>query len=193
MEKVQKKRWKKYLLYVLGVFVLIAAIGSCNSDGNTGELQAQVTELQKENKELNTQLEELKKQNETLETEAEESKEQIAQLESDKENENADYDTLKAENEALQSQIVGLEAQIQELQVQEEQKVTENTSNDEVVAPQSDSFESAQEPESYTVYITKTGSKYHRDGCRYLRQSQIAIEKDKAVSQGYSPCSVCNP
>lgn len=43
-----------------------------------------------------------------------------------------------------------------------------------------------------TVYVTKTGSKYHRDGCQYLRQNKIAISLDKARS-GYEPCSKCNP
>lgn len=46
---------------------------------------------------------------------------------------------------------------------------------------------------SYIVYITRTGSKYHRAGCRYLSRSQIAISKSQAISQGYTPCSVCNP
>lgn len=46
---------------------------------------------------------------------------------------------------------------------------------------------------SYTVYVTNTGAKYHRAGCRYLRQSQNPISKDDAVAQGYTPCSVCNP
>ncbi|WP_026883371.1 histone H1-like repetitive region-containing protein [Clostridium akagii] len=45
----------------------------------------------------------------------------------------------------------------------------------------------------YTVYITKTGDKYHRAGCRYLSKSQIAISKSDAIGSGYSPCSVCNP
>ena len=43
-----------------------------------------------------------------------------------------------------------------------------------------------------TVYITRTGSKYHRDGCRYLRSSKIPIALPDAKRQ-YSPCSVCNP
>ncbi len=50
-----------------------------------------------------------------------------------------------------------------------------------------------QTPQSVTVYITKTGKKYHRDGCRYLRQSKIAISLDDAQAEGYDPCSVCNP
>lgn len=45
----------------------------------------------------------------------------------------------------------------------------------------------------YTVYITKTGKKYHRSGCRYLSRSQISISKSNAISEGYTPCSVCNP
>lgn len=51
----------------------------------------------------------------------------------------------------------------------------------------------ASQKNSYTVYITRTGSKYHRAGCRYLRQSQIAIDRNAAINQGYDACSVCNP
>ncbi len=43
------------------------------------------------------------------------------------------------------------------------------------------------------VYITKTGSKYHSDECRYLSQSKIEIDINDAVSQGYTACSVCKP
>lgn len=44
-----------------------------------------------------------------------------------------------------------------------------------------------------TVYITRTGSKYHSEGCRYLSRSCIPIDLSKAKSEGYSPCSVCDP
>ncbi len=43
------------------------------------------------------------------------------------------------------------------------------------------------------VYITRTGEKYHRAGCRYLSKSQIPIERSQAISRGYTPCSVCRP
>lgn len=43
------------------------------------------------------------------------------------------------------------------------------------------------------VYITKTGQKYHRDGCQYLAKSKIQIPLKDAISDGYGPCSVCNP
>lgn len=44
-----------------------------------------------------------------------------------------------------------------------------------------------------TVYITNTGGKYHRDGCRYLKNSKIAISTADARAQGYEPCKVCDP
>lgn len=43
-----------------------------------------------------------------------------------------------------------------------------------------------------TVYITRTGSKYHRAGCRYLSKSMIPISLEEAAIS-YGPCSVCNP
>ena len=45
---------------------------------------------------------------------------------------------------------------------------------------------------SITVYVTKTGSKYHRSGCRYLSKSKIAINLETAKVL-YDPCSICKP
>lgn len=47
------------------------------------------------------------------------------------------------------------------------------------------------EPQSITVYITKTGNKYHKLGCQYLRQSKIAISLNDAKAKGYTACSKC--
>jgi hypothetical protein len=44
-----------------------------------------------------------------------------------------------------------------------------------------------------TVYITRTGKKYHRAGCRYLSHSSIPISLKDAKSNGYTPCKVCQP
>ena len=41
------------------------------------------------------------------------------------------------------------------------------------------------------VYITRTGAKYHRGSCSYLRQSKIETTLGSAVSRGYTPCSRC--
>lgn len=48
-------------------------------------------------------------------------------------------------------------------------------------------------PENYGVFKTNTGTKYHKEGCRYLKQSKIPISKEEAISQNLEPCSVCKP
>ena len=50
-----------------------------------------------------------------------------------------------------------------------------------------------EDPAKITVYVTGTGKLYQRDGCRYLRQSQIATTLKGAVERGFGPCSVCKP
>lgn len=52
---------------------------------------------------------------------------------------------------------------------------------------------SSSELTGQTVYITDTGSKYHRYGCRYLRQSCHSISLSSAKSRGYTACKVCDP
>lgn len=47
--------------------------------------------------------------------------------------------------------------------------------------------------QSLQVYITRTGHKYHRAGCRYLSKSCIPLMLVQADRMGYEPCSVCNP
>lgn len=47
-------------------------------------------------------------------------------------------------------------------------------------------------PASVTVHVTRTGAKYHRAGCRYLK-SDIPMELKEAIKRGYTPCSVCCP
>lgn len=44
-----------------------------------------------------------------------------------------------------------------------------------------------------TVYITKSGEKYHLAGCRYLSKSCIKTTLKEAVNKGFDHCSVCNP
>jgi len=46
--------------------------------------------------------------------------------------------------------------------------------------------------EKVIVYVTRTGTKYHNAGCRYLAQSSIPMVLTEASAR-YGPCSVCNP
>ena len=51
----------------------------------------------------------------------------------------------------------------------------------------------AVDPQTVTVYVTKTGKKYHRDGCRSLSRSKIPMTLKDAKAKGYTPCLVCRP
>jgi hypothetical protein len=44
-----------------------------------------------------------------------------------------------------------------------------------------------------TVYVTDTGTKYHKAGCSYLNHSSTAISLCEAKSRGLGPCSRCKP
>ncbi len=58
-----------------------------------------------------------------------------------------------------------------------------------------DSKKKAQQkvqPKEQTVYVTRTGAKYHTSTCRYLRQSKIPMSLNDAKAS-YDPCKVCKP
>jgi DNA repair exonuclease SbcCD ATPase subunit len=97
---------------------------------------------------------------------------------------NTKYKTLKSENTVLESEKLNLKEEI------EGYKNSSTTSSNNSTYYDDDDSDSGS---SYTVYITRTGSKYHSSGCRYLSRSKISISKSSAISQGYSACSVCNP
>lgn len=48
-------------------------------------------------------------------------------------------------------------------------------------------------PQSGTVYVTNSGTKFHVGGCRHLAKSQIPISIAAAVNRGYTACGVCLP
>lgn len=64
--------------------------------------------------------------------------------------------------------------------------------NTGTTAPQMRQQAPQAEPQAAEVYVTNTGKKYHRAGCRYLAKSMIPMELSKA-KQIYGPCSVCSP
>lgn len=44
-----------------------------------------------------------------------------------------------------------------------------------------------------SVYITKTGTKYHKNTCHHLKYSKQEVTLDKALKLGLTACSVCKP
>ena len=43
------------------------------------------------------------------------------------------------------------------------------------------------------VYVTRTGKKYHREGCLSLSRSKIPISLEEAKERNFGPCGRCNP
>ena len=50
-----------------------------------------------------------------------------------------------------------------------------------------------KKPSGVIVYVTKTGKKYHRQNCRFLAKSKVALSLDEAKRRGFTPCRVCKP
>lgn len=59
------------------------------------------------------------------------------------------------------------------------------------VAPDPLVVEEEPESQSVIVYITDTGSKYHRGSCRHLSKSKHEISLDDAIARGYTACGTC--
>jgi hypothetical protein len=47
--------------------------------------------------------------------------------------------------------------------------------------------------QNYTVYVTKSGKRYHLENCRYVLGKKIPINLNEAVDEGYTPCKRCKP
>ena len=41
------------------------------------------------------------------------------------------------------------------------------------------------------VYVTKSGEKYHKEDCPYLKSSKIMISLEQAIMEGKELCSRC--
>jgi hypothetical protein len=52
-----------------------------------------------------------------------------------------------------------------------------------------------QQPQTkeQTVYVTKTGKKYHLATCRFLSKSKIPMSLKDAKAKGFTACSICKP
>lgn len=159
------------IVLVMCVFGFLINAGKNLSTENTTNVSSSETLNQSKNQnEKNEVLAEKEKQIESLKQENEKLNEQITDLNG------------KVKN--LETQKVELENKIQSLQKQQSQNQIKNSN--------STSNNSYNDNSSETVYITNTGSKYHRSGCSYLKSS-IKINKSEAIKRGYTPCSRCNP
>ena len=98
-------------------------------------------------------------------------------------------DGLKAQVASLTEEKNGLQTQVDTLKAGASSGSSSGgSSSDSSSVP---AAYSSSDDQSETVYVTDTGSKYHRAGCRYLKKSQIPMSLSEAKRQGYTACSVC--
>lgn len=100
--------------------------------------------------------------------------------------------TVSANTQAVLSETQEAETQspASEAQIQETEASTAPVQNMESQNTVPTSV--PQSTEQITVYITETGSKYHKAGCSSLSKSKIPISLDDAV-KNYEPCGRCHP
>ena len=84
---------------------------------------------------------------------------------------------------ALIERIEELEKKLEKL----EKKIGEEEKGEVVESEELDEEEIVQ------VYVTRTGKKYHREGCYHLSRSRFLYSLKEAKKKFYQPCSVCNP
>ena len=96
----------------------------------------------------------------------------------------------EAEQKAAEEEAQRLAEEEAKRQAEEEARIQAEAAQQQT-ATQQGSTSTATENEDPIVYITNTGDKYHRAGCRYLKDSKI--EKKLSEVAGKAPCGVCNP
>lgn len=70
--------------------------------------------------------------------------------------------------------------------------IQENAPPENITSTESETNTAASDNQTAVVYRTKSGTKYHSDGCSYLK-SKIQTTVEEAKAMGLTPCSRCNP
>ena len=108
---------------------------------------------------------------------------------------------LEEENESLENKVEGLQATVDEQEVEIaslEAALSAYSSGSSGSGGSSGSSggsgsttSSTSDTQSVKVYITNSGSKYHKNGFQYLRESKNNVTLTQAKSWGYTACSRC--
>lgn len=148
-------------------------VTSCNEQIKILGKNEKQDELNNNIKNLEETVKNFTSQKQSLETEVSNLQNQKSQLENE-------INALEAEKQSLNNEIAKL-------------KDNKQTTSSATTTSSSKTTITTDNTNSTIVYVTKTGDKYHRGSCSYLRQSRIQKTLSEAKSQGYTPCSICNP
>lgn len=96
----------------------------------------------------------------------------------------SDYNSLALYCDTLQKKYDELEERLVKL---------ENPVSTEITAPEenTDTASAATPNSSETVWVTKSGTKYHKEGCSALRGGGASMTLKEALSSGLEACKKC--
>lgn len=98
--------------------------------------------------------------------------------------------TLEAEKDGTITAGVSAAEREAKEKAEEERRAQETAAAEE--AQRQREAEAQAQKNNDTVYITPTGSKYHKAGCRTIKSSS-PISRSDAIAKGYTACRACNP
>ncbi|BAQ13938.1 hypothetical protein CBB2_1828 [Clostridium botulinum] len=188
-------RKKKNIIFT-GIIIL-AIIGSLNvAVGNNIQNEKLMVEKAKQEQEIKQEdqkkIEEKKLAEEQKRIQEEEAKKKAAEEKRKQEDEAkkkaAEEQKKQEELKRKQEEENKIKAENEQAKAAFAQSTGKGNSNE-----QSNESENVDNNQNYTVYKTRTGSKYHSSGCRYLKKSCYETTVSQARNEGLSPCSVCNP
>ncbi|MCC5423651.1 transpeptidase-transglycosylase [Clostridium botulinum] len=196
-KKDLKELTKKKKNFIFTGIIILAIIGSLNvAVGNNIQNEKMMAEEAKQEQEIKQEeqkkIEEKKLAEEQKRIQEEESKkkaeEEKRKQEEEAKKKAAEEQKKQEELKRKQEEENKIKAENEQAQAAFAQSTGKGNSND-----QSNESENVDNNQNYTVYKTRTGSKYHSSGCRYLKKSCYETTVSQARSEGLSPCSVCNP
>ncbi|KEI92483.1 transpeptidase-transglycosylase [Clostridium botulinum] len=196
-KKDLKELTRKKKNFIFTGIIILAIIGSLNvAVGNNIQNEKLMAEKAKQEQEIKQEeqkkIEEKKLAEEQKRIQEEEAKKKAAEEKRKQEEEakkkTAEEQKKQEELKRKQEEENKIKAENEQAQAAFAQSTGKGNSND-----QSNESENVDNNQNYTVYKTRTGSKYHSSGCRYLKTSCYETTVSQARNEGLSPCSVCNP
>nr|WP_208459916.1 transpeptidase-transglycosylase [Clostridium botulinum] len=196
-KKDLKELTRKKKNFIFTGIIILAIIGSLNvAVGNNIQNEKLMAEKAKQEQEIKQEeqkkIEEKKLAEEQKRIQEEEAKKKAAE---EKRKQEEEAKKKAAEEQKKQEELKRKQEEENKIKVENEQaqaafaqSTGKGNSND-----QSNESENVDNNQNYTVYKTRTGSKYHSSGCRYLKKSCYETTVSQARNEGLSPCSVCNP
>ncbi len=191
-EKIKKIFTGKNLAITILSFILFCAlISQPNTKGYQNTINDLNTKVSKYETTINSQKEQLTKLN-TIDNDYQKLKNDYNKVKEENTNLTSRVQTLENENKELSTSITSLRSENEQLN--NTIATTAATPTSAVVqTPSQNTAVPQQDNTSQTVWIGKTGTKYHRQTCATLKGKGQAITLQQALSQGRQACKVCKP